>query len=789
MTMENKVVPANTNPVDVSQGTSVEIETSAIEQQIHDQAQAQGVYIPEEQMQSLFQMVHASINGAVADENPSATATKTEEHSDSEESTESDVESIPYDDLLNKLLQVDVYDNVQIIGVPGVKELMNFSKRNLAKVVCTLIECTNRRAKEIMELQKELQNERLQNAVLKEQSGRTREVNFGSKSERRSALESGEHKTEKTEEKPDTSAASGVDNASKSTEASGSTHPESSKNSEGDQSAQTKEEPSSKTDASEQEGNSADNSKKPFRKHTSKPKRQVGCADNTAKEAIHLECHKTLDMEELQRLHPGHIFHKLPSGSYETTLIITIPIAMTVTYERAQDKTENKIYSADSAHESKLLSGSDLSTTVLAQLLFQRYSMGVAVTRILRDLEAKGLKYTKQRMYLWSIQYALTLARPMILRLLEKLLEQGKLQTDETWMRIREDLAREGRKNSVLWLIRTSEKLNIPPIVIVYYTGSRSAAEFVKLIRGFSGKIMSDGYSAYGALLNEFADQIELVGCIQHARSNFVDVIQALKGQKKYQAMTEKQRAAMPVNLILDAFGKLFEAERKTDEFATRQEKEQYRLNTVKPLLDELFELIEKYQQKLSQSDSSYWAKALNYAVKFKDRFYNAVKDPDMPLQNSAAERTFANLGIIRSNCKQMDTVMGTVACTLWFSLLRTAKENGANEQVYLEYLCEKLPGLLKTHNDYKWYSQEKIRSLRHDELPGYGSLEYLDELMPWSDDYAEYAKKRLDRKREQIVEIAELITKQMKDEQHQSEEKPDAQDSTGSGTPAQSGA
>ena len=43
MTMENKVVPANTNPVDVSQGTSVEIETSAIEQQIHDQVQAQGV--------------------------------------------------------------------------------------------------------------------------------------------------------------------------------------------------------------------------------------------------------------------------------------------------------------------------------------------------------------------------------------------------------------------------------------------------------------------------------------------------------------------------------------------------------------------------------------------------------------------------------------------------------------------------------------------------------------------------------------------------------------------------
>ncbi len=89
---------------------------------------------------------------------------------------------------------------------------------------------------------------------------------------------------------------------------------------------------------------------------------------------------------------------------------------------------------------------------------------------------------------------------------------------------------------------------------------------------------------------------------------------------------------------------------------------------------------------------------------------------------------------------------MGTVSCTLWFSLLRTAKENGANEQVSLEYLCEKLPGLLKAHNDYRWYSQKEIRSLRQDELPGYGNLEYLDELMPWSDDYAEYVKNKLAR-------------------------------------------
>ena len=48
MTLENNAIPANTNPVNIPQGTSVEIETSAIEQLINDQEQ--GISSYEEQM-------------------------------------------------------------------------------------------------------------------------------------------------------------------------------------------------------------------------------------------------------------------------------------------------------------------------------------------------------------------------------------------------------------------------------------------------------------------------------------------------------------------------------------------------------------------------------------------------------------------------------------------------------------------------------------------------------------------------------------------------------------------
>ena len=85
----------------------------------------------------------------------------------------------------------------------------------------------------------------------------------------------------------------------------------------------------------------------------------------------------------------------------------------------------------------------------------------------------------------------------------------------------------------------------------------------------------------------------------------------------------------------------------------------------VKPALDEVFVLIENYSKSLKPSDYQYFKKSLNYALNFKERFFAAVDDPEMPFTNSVRERTFAFLGMIRSNCKQIGTCLGFEACTL----------------------------------------------------------------------------------------------------------------------------
>lgn len=273
---------------------------------------------------------------------------------------------------------------------------------------------------------------------------------------------------------------------------------------------------------------------------------------------------------------------------------------------------------------------------------------------------------------------------------------------------------------------------------------------------------MSDGYSGYTALLKEFADKIELVGCLQHSRSRFVDVIQSLKGKSQYKKLSEEQRKNLPVNKILDLYGEVFHLEDKIDLQWSVEKRKQYRMDIVRPALDKLFEKIEEESHILPPKSSDYWSEAINYALKFKDRFYAAVEDPEMPLQNSACERTFASFGILRSNYKQMDTVLGTKALTYWFSIVRTAKENGADEWIYLNYLVEKLPSALKEHNDYYWYTPHELNQLA--QLPVYCSdLSYLDKYMPWGDDYKSYASAFTENNKDLIKKLLDQTSNSLK--------------------------
>ena len=488
------------------------------------------------------------------------------------------------------------------------------------------------------------------------------------------------------------------------------------------------------------------------------PRRQTGCADKVTKDAIHVPVHKSFSQEALEELQKNGKLKKLSDGSYSMVVYITLPVVLDVSYERVQNTNTGEIFKSDSAEESKMLPRSLHTISLLTTFLYQRVALGIPVTRLLKQFNATGLKFTKQTFYGWFIQYAMALAQPMVKRMLEIILESGKAQTDETWTKIREDLKNEGRSNSILWLIRTSERLQIPPVVVVQYTGSRASKSFADMIRGYSLKLMSDGYSGYSALLRDFADKIELVGCLQHARSKFVDVIQALKGQNKYKKMSPEEKKALPVNKILDQFAKIFHLENEMDLNASYEERKKYRDEKVKVALDDLFKLIDEEYGKLLPNVKGYMRTAIEYARSFRQRFYDAVADPDMPIHNTGSERVFAAYSVLRSGYKQMDTVLGAESMCLWFSIFQTAKENGADEQMYIEFLLEELPSLLKEHGDFHFMSMRELKSLGLENMPKYGNLDYLDVLLPSGNKFKEFMEHYQQRKLSQVIHISEII-------------------------------
>lgn len=96
----------------------------------------------------------------------------------------------------------------------------------------------------------------------------------------------------------------------------------------------------------------------------------------------------------------------------------------------------------------------------------------------------------------------------------------------------------------------------------------------------------------------------------------------------------------------------------------------------------------------------------------------------------------------------------------MWFSIVRTAHANKADERIYLQFILEEGPKLLMEHDDWHWqevpdggwqsYDPGPLRT--EDERP------YLEVLMSWDKRYLEYARGFRERRRDEFMYYASLI-------------------------------
>ena len=100
-----------------------------------------------------------------------------------------------------------------------------------------------------------------------------------------------------------------------------------------------------------------------------------------------------------------------------------------------------------------------------------------------------------------------------------------------------------------------------------------------------------------------------------------------------------------------------------------------------------------------------------NFILQSAEKYLRVfLENGDIPIDNSATERTIRPFTIGRANWHIIDTVHGAQASAMIYSIVETAKANNLRIYEYLSYLLTEIPKHMDETND-----------------------DFLNDLMPWS--------------------------------------------------------
>lgn len=325
--------------------------------------------------------------------------------------------------------------------------------------------------------------------------------------------------------------------------------------------------------------------------------------------------------------------------------------------------------------DTPLIKGSIASAEAVAQLMTQKFVMGLPLYRQEQEWKRNGIPLSRQTMSNWLLKCTEDYLIPIYHRLHEQLIQREVLHADETILQVLHEEGKAPQNKSYMWLYRTSGDTK-QSIVLYEYQPDRKAERPKDFLKGFHGYLHTDGYSGYHSL----PDEIAVVGCWAHARRKFDE---ALKG------LPEKARAGSLSLRAKQYCDQLFELERQFSELSSdkrclkRQEKS-------KPLMEEFF----RWLRAQHVSTKSAFGNAANYALNQQKYLVRYLHDGRLEISNNRAERSIKPFVIGRKNFLFANTARGAKASAVMYSLVETAKENGISPYDYLIWALKAAPEL-----------------------------------------------------------------------------------------------
>lgn len=345
----------------------------------------------------------------------------------------------------------------------------------------------------------------------------------------------------------------------------------------------------------------------------------------------------------------------------------------------------------------KLIPGGRYDLSFTMQVALDKYLDHLPLDRQVRRMKRAGLKVTSQTLWdqlaaLYNVLLPTYEAHKAMVR------REAILHLDETTWRMMKPSS--GSKKWWMWIVASTAGM------FVEILPSRSNAAAKKVLQGFSGTVVADGYGVYGslekALFKAGGQQVALDG----SELPIPDFDLAICWMHARRPLFKAENNAPEVTEVLDLIGALYEVEARARQEANgdRDKLLQIRRRLRQDESRDLVSRIELWADSQHPLPKTYYGKGVAFLRNYRRGLRRFLDDPGVELDNGEAERGLRGPVLGRKNHYGSRSELGARVAELMYSLLQSCVTAGANPRDWLAAAAAKAlaePGAVLLPSDF----------------------------------------------------------------------------------------
>lgn len=334
-----------------------------------------------------------------------------------------------------------------------------------------------------------------------------------------------------------------------------------------------------------------------------------------------------------------------------------------------------------------LLAHSYASASVVTDVLMKKYVDAMPLYRQEQMWKRMGVELKRGTMANWVIQVADLYLRPFWKRIRSELLTQSTIHADETVIQVLKEKGKPATSESRMWVYSSAKRADIQ-LRCFEYRESRSGKWAKTFLEGFSGVLITDGYSGYNKI-----QEAERAGCWAHMRRKWLEAMPEGADAKTCKAAEGYEFC-----------NRLFELERQF-EGRTAEERLIQRKEKSGPILEAYWTWLNTIPRPTGKLKD-----AVTYAQNQKAYLSAFLEHGEIEISNNQVENAIRPFVVGRKGWLFADTPQGAEASAIIYSLMETAKANSLRLDDYLLHLLSVFPERVAQRKDFE-----------------------MDDLLPWS--------------------------------------------------------